>query len=315
MHGSGVSFGPIELAAVQRCPCRSLLRRHKVRSVVDLSEQRLALLVQGDPSLIVQVVVEGANTHGQMGQGRSQKSTGPEGRVGHRENSRCIDSVVSLPSRRVTAMDQTPKSSSPSGLHAIAFRFDTSDVLAEGRLDPASPRIARSHLSGMESALRMYARNVYRSLGFAAFFLLAACSTTSPSPELSTHATLVPFEASVSATVDLTGAGTFELSGAGSRSIASHLGRVGFGADGTLLDPTTAVLIETFTAANGDTLTIRCDQILDEIAPDVYRGTDRWTVIGGTGRFADATGEGTGETHIDLDTNTFTQEFDGAIGC
>jgi hypothetical protein len=120
-----------------------------------------------------------------------------------------------------------------------------------------------------------------------------------------------PFEASVSGTVSITGEQTFELEGDGN---ASHLGKLkGYQADGTFTGPNTDVLIETLTAANGDRLTIQCDQVLEEISPGVFHGSDTWTVIGGTGRFSDATGSGTGETVADLNTGTFSKNLDGVI--
>lgn len=78
--------------------------------------------------------------------------------------------------------------------------------------------------------------------------------------------------------------------------------------DGVITD----VLIETFTAANGDTLTIRCDQVVVPGDDGLFHGTDTWTVIGGTGRFADATGSGTGTTVVD-NLETFTKELTGTI--
>ena len=77
--------------------------------------------------------------------------------------------------------------------------------------------------------------------------------------------------------------------------------------------PNTDSLTETLTAANGDTLTILCNQVLEEVSPGVYRGTDTWTVIGGTGRFSDATGSGSGETHVDLNVDTFSKVMTGDI--
>jgi len=121
----------------------------------------------------------------------------------------------------------------------------------------------------------------------------------------------VPFMASVSGAASITGSSTFELSGAGN---ASHLGNVkSYHGDGSFTGPNTDILIETLVAANGDTLTIRCSQVLEEISPGVYRGTDSWTVIGGTGRLSGATGSGTGVTNVNLNTGTFTKNTTGAI--
>ncbi|MCB0223561.1 MAG: hypothetical protein KDI02_07730 [Anaerolineae bacterium] len=120
-----------------------------------------------------------------------------------------------------------------------------------------------------------------------------------------------PFKASVSGTVSITDELTFELAGIVK---ANHIGNMkGYQANGSFTSPNTDTLTETLTAANGDTLTILCNQTLEELSPGVYRGTDSWTVIGGTGRFSDATGSGTGETTVDLNAGTFTKAMDGVV--
>ncbi|MDH3292836.1 MAG: hypothetical protein OER95_00780 [Acidimicrobiia bacterium] len=145
-------------------------------------------------------------------------------------------------------------------------------------------------------------------LGLAGTGALATAAAGESSP--------VPFKASVSGTVTATGASTFRLDASG---LASHLGRLdAYIGEGTItsIDPETGVitdvLIETFTAANGDTLTIRCDQVLEPMGNGLLEGTDTWTVIGGTGRFEDATGSGTGTTAV-VDLATFTKELKGMI--
>ena len=120
-----------------------------------------------------------------------------------------------------------------------------------------------------------------------------------------------PLKASVSGTVSLTGPSTFTLAGTVK---ANHIGSMrNYQATGVFTGPTTDTLTETITAANGDTLTILCDQVLEQISPGVFRGMDTWTVIGGTGRFSNATGSGTGETNVDLNTGTFTKQLIGVI--
>jgi hypothetical protein len=129
----------------------------------------------------------------------------------------------------------------------------------------------------------------------------------------------VPFKASVVGTLAPTGPGAFHLTGAGR---AIHLGNVktyvadvqitgGDPVNGPLSD----VLTETLTAANGDTITIVCQQVATPVSPGspVLDGTDTWTVVGGTGRFSDASGSGTGHTHADLGQGTFTKEMTGSI--
>jgi hypothetical protein len=121
-----------------------------------------------------------------------------------------------------------------------------------------------------------------------------------------------PLKASVSGTVSLTSESTFQLAGTVK---ANRIGNMkGYQANGTFTSPTTDTLTETLTAANGDTLTILCNQVIEETGvPGVLHGTDTWTVIGGTGRFSNATGSGTGETNVDLNAGTFTKQMTGVI--
>lgn len=126
----------------------------------------------------------------------------------------------------------------------------------------------------------------------------------------------VPFEASVEGTVSPVSEDTFSLAATG---IARHMGLVDY--EGhvqiTSEDPDTGVitnvLTETLTAANGDTLTIECEQIAVPVGPGQYQGTDQWTVTGGTGRFSGATGSGTGDTYVDLNSGSFSKELSGSI--
>ena len=119
------------------------------------------------------------------------------------------------------------------------------------------------------------------------------------------------FKASISGTLSFTGADTFELVGLVK---ANHIGNnQNYQATGVFTSPNTDVLVETLTAANGDKLVIQCVQELEEISPGIFRGTDSWTVIGGTGRFSNATGSGTGETIANVNAGTFTKELDGFI--
>lgn len=128
-----------------------------------------------------------------------------------------------------------------------------------------------------------------------------------------------PFTASVAGTLTPTGPGIFALAGTGK---ASHLGNVkSYRAlvqitGGDLVNgPFTDTVTETLTAANGDTITILCDQVANPVSPGspVLNGTDTWSVIGGTGAFRNATGSGTGHTHADLDAGTFTKDMTGSI--
>jgi hypothetical protein len=124
----------------------------------------------------------------------------------------------------------------------------------------------------------------------------------------------VPFMGSISGTVAFTSPTTAVLSASG---VATHLGRTTYAGNVSdiTLTPTglTNVLVETLTAANGDTLTFYCTEVAVETSPGVYQATDQWVVIGGTGRFEGASGQGTAETHVDLNNGTFTKQVTGTI--
>jgi hypothetical protein len=72
--------------------------------------------------------------------------------------------------------------------------------------------------------------------------------------------------------------------------------------------------IETLTAANGDTLVLTGDR--DQgcpTGPNAVHGTGDWTVTGGTGRFAGATGQGTFDGVADFNHGTFSFQLIGTI--
>jgi hypothetical protein len=108
---------------------------------------------------------------------------------------------------------------------------------------------------------------------------------------------------------------TFALAGAGS---ATGLGAASYSGTVTVTSapgvvPLTDDLSETLTASNGDTLTLLCHQTATPIgSTGVLHGTDQWTVTGGTGRFAHASGSGTGDTYI-YNLALFTKSATGTI--
>jgi hypothetical protein len=130
----------------------------------------------------------------------------------------------------------------------------------------------------------------------------------------------VPFEARLSGTAAFTSPTSVEFHGTGQ---ATQLGRfanrgtaiLGLPADGC---PDSAqgipnVHTETFVAANGDELVIRMVNVACPTGPTSFHGTGRWTVIGGTGRFADVTGAGSNEGHAEFATNTFMLTLSGTL--
>ena len=69
----------------------------------------------------------------------------------------------------------------------------------------------------------------------------------------------------------------------------------------------------TFTAANGDTLTATDEGQATPASPGVLSIVEVYTVTGGTGRFADATGSFTLHSTVDTTTGVSSGTFSGAI--
>jgi hypothetical protein len=160
-------------------------------------------------------------------------------------------------------------------------------------------------------------KNRLRLLPLVAIFALGVVGLGANAASAASNT--VPFKSSVAGTASVSGTmkgSSITLAGAGS---ASNLGKVSYKASGVITgtDPATGVitdtLTETLTAANGDTLTILCNQVATPISPGVFHGVDNWTVTGGTGRFSGASGSGSGDTHADLIAGTFTKAENGTI--
>ena len=168
----------------------------------------------------------------------------------------------------------------------------------------------QNHPQRTRTALRMP-----RLLSLVAATTMAVSLVVATTPASATTAVARPFHASASGTVTPTSATTLTLDGSG---IGIHLGLLddysgqvtvtSIDQSGVITD----VLIETFTAANGDSLTIRCDQVIAIGNDGLFHGTDTWTVIGGTGRFQNASGSGNGTTVVD-NLETFTKVLTGTI--
>jgi hypothetical protein len=152
--------------------------------------------------------------------------------------------------------------------------------------------------------------------------LIAAAVTFGPAtltPATAANGT-VPFKARLSGTAAFTSPTTVAFHGAGR---ARHVGR--FVSRGVaLLEPQTGdcpgsgpgianAHTETLTAANGDELVIRMMNVACPTGPYTFHGTGHWTVVGGTGRFASVTGQGTDEGHADFEVGTFELALIGTL--
>src|SRR4051812_14061563 len=96
--------------------------------------------------------------------------------------------------------------------------------------------------------------------------------------------TSVPFKSSITGTVTSTGPTTFALAG---RGTSNPLGKTSYSGTVTITNTDdhgviTDTLVETLTAANGDTVTLLCHQVATPVSSGVLHGVDTWTVVGGT---------------------------------
>jgi hypothetical protein len=77
--------------------------------------------------------------------------------------------------------------------------------------------------------------------------------------------------------------------------------------------PATAVGFATFTAANGDQVFAFVSGQATLVMPGVLHVVENGTILGGTGRFADASGSFVGERLIDIVNLTTIGSFEGTI--
>ena len=147
----------------------------------------------------------------------------------------------------------------------------------------------------------------------AAVLGLALISLTTDS---ASAATTVPFADAAAGTVTPTSPSSFALAGAG---LASSLGPVRYSGTVTVTSAPgaatlTDVLTEKLTAANGDSITILCQQSATLVpgTTNVLHGKDSWTIVGGTGKYRNARGSGTGDTYV-YNLQAFAKTATGTI--
>lgn len=132
----------------------------------------------------------------------------------------------------------------------------------------------------------------------------------------------IPFKVSVTGTAQLTSQTTGTFAGTGT---ASHMGAItnsgGVTAffnepSNTCLNGFQSVNTETFTAADGATLSIQSADVTCPVGPQdpgQFRGTGQWHVTGGTGRFSGTTGKGTYSGFADFTGQSFAFTFVGEL--
>jgi hypothetical protein len=129
-----------------------------------------------------------------------------------------------------------------------------------------------------------------------------------------------PFSARISGSAAFTSPTSVEFHGAGH---ATQMGKV-TNSGLALLEPPSQtcaggvlgipnIHTETLTAANGDELVIRMENVGCPTGPFTFRGTGRWSVLSGTGRFEGVSGQGTNEGNADFESNTFQLLLTGRL--
>jgi len=123
-----------------------------------------------------------------------------------------------------------------------------------------------------------------------------------------------PFGGSFSGSFTLTSATTATITSTGN---FEHLGKTTFASTATGTGSSaacegglTAIEQETFTAANGDQLFSSSMDVICPTSPTAFQLTASFTITGGTGRFADASGSGTTQLS-GVDTSMTTGTFSG----
>jgi hypothetical protein len=144
---------------------------------------------------------------------------------------------------------------------------------------------------------------------FGAFLLCAAPAVASADDQ-------VPLRAAYTSNMTFTSQTTMTLVGEGHATQLGHATNAGSVAvvgaapcDGGFI----AVNDDTLTAANGDSISIEITETVCPVGPGIYSGTGTFVVLGGTGRFAGATGGGDWAGTGDFNVATVTCNLNGTI--
>jgi hypothetical protein len=125
------------------------------------------------------------------------------------------------------------------------------------------------------------------------------------------------FTAAFSGSARLTSQTTASFTGTGH---ATHMGRIATdgnvsatGFDSSCPGGIANVNVEALTAANGDRLTMSSQDVACPIGPGRLHGIGHWSVTGGTGRFSNATGQGSLDGYSDFNAGTFSITLTGHV--
>jgi hypothetical protein len=144
------------------------------------------------------------------------------------------------------------------------------------------------------------------------FVLLAVV----PAPDSAAAQVQVPFYIGIAGTAGFTGPGTGAYDGTGS---GTHLGNSKVHGDiQVTVAPNgcggfTAQHSDTITAANGDQLYLQIIEDACPVATGSFHCTGTYSVTGGTGRFANATGNGVFDGLVDFTQGRFQATYSGQI--
>jgi hypothetical protein len=138
----------------------------------------------------------------------------------------------------------------------------------------------------------------------------------------------VPFKASYAGSIQITGAdsaGNPTMAAYGGQGVGSHLGNGRMDGSIAVTGPApscgaaggfTAQHTDTLTAADGSKLVLQVNEVACQVTPGTFHCSGTYTVISGTGRFANSTGQGAFDGLVSFNpdgSGTFNASYAGTI--
>lgn len=127
---------------------------------------------------------------------------------------------------------------------------------------------------------------------------------------------LLPFKGSFSGSVAFTSNTSAALSGSGLIShggASANVGAVQIVGPSSCTNGFAVINQETITTANGDIINIKITDESCPVSPGVYEGKGTYEIMGGTGRFLNASGAGNFNGMGDFNIGKFVFNLDGTI--